>query len=221
MEYLKQNLISKGSAETIVNSILSDKESWVDGKKTAGSQAAKVKRNLQLSRDSYVSKLQADQVAQEISNNDLLKSFCLPKSIHGLMFTRTGIGDSYGMHVDNPYMSSGRSDLSFTLFLNEKDEYEGGNLCIQTMQDVKKIKLNAGQIVIYPSTSLHAVEPVTKGERIVCIGWIQSHIKSSEDRNLLFNLNAGARGILAAQGRSDELDLIFQAYSNLIRRLGD
>ena len=128
MEYLAHNLISPNLSEAIVNSILSDQEAWADGKKTAGSHAAKVKNNFQLSRDSDVSRIQTEQVSKEISNNELIKCFCLPKSIHGLMFTRARSGHSYGMHVDNPYMKSGRSDLSFTLFLSEKDEYEGGNL---------------------------------------------------------------------------------------------
>ena len=137
------------------------------------------------------------------------------------MFSRTSTGDGYGAHVDNAYMSSGRSDLSFTLFLTDPNTYEGGELCIQTIQGSKEIKLKEGQIVIYPSTSLHSVKTVTQGERLACIGWIQSHIASNEDRNILFGLDAGARGLLAKEGKSPELDLIFQSYNNLLRRLGD
>ena len=89
------------------------------------------------------------------------------------------------------------------------------------MQDTKQIKLSQGEIIIYPSTSLHSVAKVNSGKRIVCVGWIQSYIKNNDDRNSLFGLDAGARKLLADHGRSAELDLIFQSYSNLLRRLGD
>ena len=137
------------------------------------------------------------------------------------MFSKTNQGQKYGKHIDNPFMSGGRSDLSFTLFLSNKNSYEGGELCIQGIQEEEEIKLNSGEIFIYPSTSLHAVKEVTAGERVVCVGWIESYVKSEEDRNSLFILDAGAKGILSKHGRSPELDLIFQSYSNILRTLGD
>ena len=127
----------------------------------------------------------------------------------------------YGRHIDNPFMSSGRSDLSFTLSLTDRNNYEGGELIIEEMNEDKSFKLNAGEIIIYPSTYLHSVKKVTKGERLVCIGWIESYVKSAEEREYLFDLDAGARGLLAKNGRSDELDLIFKSYSNLLRLLGN
>ena len=127
------------------------------------------------------------------------------------MFTQSLAGDGYGTHIDNPYMPSGRSDLSFTLFLNEPTDYEGGELTIQTIHKTEKIKLSAGEMIIYPSTQLHSVAEVKDGERYVCVGWIQSYVQNNEDRNFLFGLDAGAKGLLAKHGRSDELDLIFQA----------
>ena len=126
----------------------------------------------------------------------------------------------YGRHTDNAYMSSGRADLSFTIFLNSKNNYEGGALSIESFNSVEKFKLDAGEIIIYPSTYLHSVEEVLDGERIVFIGWIESYIKSIEDRESLFDLDAAARSLLAKYGRSDEVDLIFKSYSNLLRRLG-
>ena len=87
--------------------------------------------------------------------------------------------------------------------------------------NAEKIKLSAGEIIIYPSTQLHSVAEVINGERFVCVGWIQSYVQNNEDRNFLFGLEAGAKGLLAKHGRSEELDLIFQSYSNLLRRLGD
>ena len=221
MEYLTHSLIDPSEALQIVNKLKAEKSSWQDGKKTAGSHSAKIKSNFQLDKNSKLSIELRDIVVNKIISNPLLKSFTLPSLIHGVMFTQSLAGDGYGSHVDNPYMPSGRSDLSFTLFLNAPEDYKGGELCIQTINTTEKIKLSAGEMIIYPSTKLHSVAEVDFGERHVCIGWIQSYVKSNEDRNFLFGLDAGAKGILAKHGRSDELDLIFQAYSNLLKRLGD
>ena len=137
------------------------------------------------------------------------------------MFTKSSENMNYGRHIDNPYMSSGRSDLSFTLSLTNKEFYKGGELIIETMNSEEKFKLSAGEIIIYPSSYLHSVNEVTKGERLVCVGWIESYVKSTEEREYLFDLDAGARGLLAKYGRSDEVDLIFKSYSNLLRILGN
>ena len=127
----------------------------------------------------------------------------------------------YGRHIDNAYMSSGRADLSFTIFLNFKDEYEGGALSIEGFNSEKNFKLDAGEIIIYPSTFLHSVEEVITGERLVFIGWIESYVKSIEEREYLFDLDAAARSLLAKYGRSEEVDLIYKSYSNFLRRLGN
>lgn len=221
MEHLIHQLINKEKSEQIKHLILKDNSLWEDGKKTAGAHASIVKDNLQLNKSSETSIENTNKIISAIKSDQLIKSFALPKKVHSLMFTKTSIGQGYGMHIDNPYMKSGRSDLSFTLFLNDPNEYEGGELCIQTNQEFDEIKLEIGQILLYPSTTLHSVKKVLKGERIVCVGWIHSYVKSIEDRNLLFALDAGAKGILAKQGRSPELDLIFQSYGNLLRKLGD
>ena len=117
-------------------------------------------------------------------------------------------------------MSSGRSDLSFTISLTNREDYQGGELLIETMNLDKELKLDAGEIIIYPSTYLHSVKEVKNGERLVCVGWIESYVKSIEEREYLFDLDAGAKGLLAKHGRSDELDNIFKSYSNLLRLLG-
>ena len=221
MEYLTHSLLEKSEALDIVKKLKAEKSSWQDGKKTAGSHAAKIKQNFQLDKNSAISIEIKDFVINKIISNPLLKSFTLPSLVHGVMFSRSLAGDGYGVHIDNPYMPSGRSDLSFTLFLNEATDYKGGELCIQTINKNEKIKLSAGEMIIYPSTQLHSVTQVKEGERYVCVGWIQSYVQNNEDRNFLFGLDAGAKGLLAKHGRSDELDLIFQAYSNLLRRLGD
>lgn len=193
---------------------------WEDGKKTAGKQAAQVKKNLQLRRDSDLSKKFSNLIIKKILSNELIKSFSLPKKVHGTFFSKSVVGMKYGVHIDNPYMSSGRADLSFTIFLSSKDNYEGGALIIEDFNSEEKFKLNAGEIIIYPSTYLHSVEEVFEGERLVFVGWIESYIKSIEEREYLFDLDAAARSLLNKYGRSNEIDLIFKSYSNLLRRLG-
>ena len=221
MNYLTHQLLNTEEIEHTINEIEKENHGWEDGKYTAGSHASKVKNNLQLNRNSDKSKKLSLLITQKILNNDLIKSFTLPKHIHGIMFTKSSKGMSYGRHIDNAYMSSGRADLSFTIFISEKSQYEGGELLIENLTSENKFKLNKGEIIIYPSTYLHSVKEVLNGERIVCVGWIESYIKSIEEREYLFDLDAGARSLLAKHGRSDELDLIFKSYSNLLRVMGD
>jgi len=221
MNYLTHQLLIQEEIEQIITNLKKENNPWEDGKKTAGSHASKVKNNLQLKRESNMSKELSLLVKQKMLNNDLIKSFSLPKYIHGIMFTKSSKGMCYGRHIDNAYMSSGRADLSFTIFLSEKSQYEGGELLIENLNSESKFKLKSGEIIIYPSTYLHSVKEVLNGERIVCVGWIESYVKSVEEREYLFDLDAGARSLLAKHGRSDELDLIFKSYSNLLRVMGN
>ena len=221
MNYLTHQLLNPQEINILKKNINLQDISWEDGKKTAGNHAAKVKDNLQLDRSSNISKKCAALIEKKILNDVLIKSFALPKRIHGTMFTKSLQGMKYGRHIDNAFMSSGRADLSFTIFLNEKDKYAGGELLIEGLNSEDKFKLDSGGIIIYPSTYLHSVEEVIDGERIVIVGWIESYVKSIEEREYLFDLDAGAKALLAKHGRSDELDLIFKSYSNLIRTLGD
>lgn len=221
MNYLTHQLLNPQEIDLLnINLDLPDLP-WEDGKKTAGNHAAKVKDNLQLSRNSTISKKYAGLIERKILNDVLIKSFALPKRIHGTMFTKSLKGMKYGRHIDNAFMSSGRADLSFTIFLNEKNKYSGGELLVEGLNSEDKFKLDSGYIIIYPSTYLHSVQEIMSGERIVFIGWIESYVKSIEEREYLFDLDAGARTLLAKNGRSDELDLIFKSYSNLLRTLGE
>ena len=221
MNYLTHQLLNSEELEILRKNLDKDDLSWEEGKKTAGKQAAKVKNNLQLNRESDISKKYAELISKKILNDNLIKSFALPKRIHGIMFSKSTKGMGYGRHIDNSYMSSGRADLSFTIFLNSKNNYDGGELSIESINSEENFKLNSGEIIIYPSTYLHSVKEVTKGERFVCVGWIESFVKSIEEREYLFDLDAGAKGLLAKYGRSDELDLIYKSYSNLLRLLGN
>ena len=221
MNYLTHQLLNSEELKILRKNLDEEDLFWEDGKHTAGKHAAEVKNNLQLKRDSSISKKFSGLITKKILSNELVKSFALPKKIHGTIFSKSKIGMKYGRHIDNAYMSSGRADLSFTIFLNCKESYEGGELSIEYFNSEEKFKLNEGEIIIYPSTYLHSVEEVLNGERLVFIGWIESYIKSIEEREYLFDLDAAARSLLAKYGRSEELDLIFKSYSNLLRRLGN
>ena len=221
MNYLTHQLLNAKEINLLKKELEEANEDWEDGKNTAGSHASKVKNNLQLKRQSDISKKLSTLVKKKLLNNELIKSFTLPKHFHGIMFTKSLKGMSYGRHIDNAFMSSGRADLSFTIFLSEKNQYEGGELLIENLNTENAFKLNLGEILIYPSTYLHSIREVQKGERMVCVGWIESYVKSIEEREYLFDLDAGAKSLLAKHGRSDELDLIFKSYSNLLRVLGN
>ena len=221
MNYLNHQLLNLEEIKLLKNNLEKEEQNWEDGRKTAGKQAAKLKNNLQLRRDSALSKKYTELIYKKILNDDLIKSFALPKKIHGGMFIKSSKGMKYGTHIDNAFMSSGRSDLSFTLFLNEKVNYKGGELLIESINSEEKFKLNCGEIIIYPSKYLHSVKEVVNGERLVFVGWIESYVKSIEEREYLFDLDAGAKSLLAKHGRSEELDLIFKSYSNFLRVLAD
>lgn len=221
MNYLTNQLLNQEEIEAFVKNLNKEKNLWEDGKLTAGSHASKVKNNLQFNKGSEISKKLSYLIKKKLLSNSLIKSFALPKTIHGIMFTKSLNNMHYGRHIDNPFMSSGRSDLSFTISLTDKNTYTGGELIIEEMNSEKEFKLNAGEIIIYPSTYLHSVKEIKNGERLVCVGWIESYVKSIEEREYLFDLDAGAKGLLAKNGRSDELDLIFKSYSNLLRLLGN
>ena len=220
MNYLTLQLLSTDELKILRKNLDNKELPWEDGKRTAGEHAAKVKNNLQLNRDSDLSKSLSKLITKKILSNEIIKSFALPKKIHGTIFSKSKKGMKYGQHIDNPYMSSGRADLSFTIFLSNKKDYKGGCLSIESFNSEEKFKLNAGEIIIYPSTYLHSVEEVIDGERLAFIGWIESYVKSIEEREYLFDLDAAARSLLAKHGRSEEVDLIFKSYSNLLKRLG-
>ena len=220
MNFLTHPLLNSKELEILIANLDKEQLFWEDGKQTAGKHAAKLKNNLQLKRDSDLSKKFSRLIIKKILSNELIKSFALPKKVHGTIFSKSTKGMKYGRHIDNAYMSTGRADLSFTIFLSSEDKYEGGELSIENLNSEEKFKLSAGKIIIYPSTYLHSVEEVLDGERLVFLGWIESYVKSIEEREYLFDLDAAARSLLAKYGRSNEVDLIFKSYSNLLRRLG-
>ena len=221
MEYLSTPLITADQVCALRRQLQAEGLPWKDGRLTAGQQAASVKRNAQLDPACALNASITEFVIDRLRTNPLTKSYALIRRVHSLLISRFESGDGYGWHVDNPFSKHGRRDLSFTLFLSDKADYSGGELMIQASQDVSEVRLDAGDVILYPSSSLHCVAPVSAGVRFACVGWIESYVKSVEDRALLFHLDSGSKGLLARHGRSDELDLIFQAYTNAVRRLAD
>jgi PKHD-type hydroxylase len=158
---------------------------------------------------------------EPLLRHPLLQSAALPVTVPGLLFSRSGPGDGYGRHVDNAFMAGGRSDLSFTLFLSDPSGYEGGALVLESPSGEEALRLPAGHALVYPSTLLHRVEPVTQGERLVAVGWIQSRVRDADQRELLFELDTARRTLFRQEGKSDVFDLISRSYTNLLRRWGE
>ena len=163
-----------------------------------------------------------DELSQLVSDNMVVKAAAQPRRFSPVIISRTGVGGKYGAHVDNALMGRGaqrlRTDLSFTLFLTPPGEYEGGELVIHAAGMTQELKGEAGNLVLYPSGSIHEVKPVTKGTRIVCIGWIESTVADPAQREMLFDLE-NLRASLRAQlpGQSAELLTLDKTIANLLR----
>lgn len=197
---------------------------FIDGKATAGWHAKLVKNNTQLKKSTDLAQQLETVVREALEGNLLLKTAIKPKVIHSITFSRYETGMSYGSHTDNAFMGKQnfwRSDVSFTLFLNDPASYEGGELTIETMQGDRTYKLEAGSALVYPSSFLHQVEPVTQGERLVAVGWIQSLIRDPAKREILFDLDTVRRSIFAKEGKTIEFDLLSKSHANLLRRWGE
>ncbi|MEM6908790.1 MAG: Fe2+-dependent dioxygenase [Pseudomonadota bacterium] len=195
---------------------------WRDGKATAGKVARAVKHNEQAIMTEPAGRKLRDTLMPLITDNAVLKAAARPRRFSNLLISKTGGGGHYGAHVDNALMGSGsarlRTDMSFTLFLTPPSAYEGGELVIHAAGMNSAVKGEAGQLVLYPSSSIHEVRPVTKGERIVCVGWIESLIPDPAQRELLFdleNLRVSLRERLPAQ--AGELLTLDKTIANLLR----
>ena len=192
------------------------KAEFVDGKVTAGWYAKQVKHNQQLKRDA--GREMEATVKEALSRHPLFQVAVRPKQLHSLRFSRYGVGMSYGTHADNAMMGGCRSDVSFTLFLNDPADYEGGELVVEGADDEQRYKLEAGSAIIYPSSTLHRVNEVTQGQRLVVVGWVQSLIRDPAQRELLFDIDTVRRSIFAQHGKTAEFDLLSKSVSNLLRR---
>jgi PKHD-type hydroxylase len=193
-----------------------------DGKATAGGNAAKVKNNEQVSSDPDLPdpKLpeMQDLVAKLLWNNGLFYAAAQPKEILSPLFSRYTAGKSYGLHMDNALMGDMRIDLSLTLFLSDPAEYDGGELVIYFPTGERSIKLPARHAVLYPTTALHRVAEVTKGQRLVAVTWIRSLVRDPAKREILFDLKTAHHRLDSQLGKTPEIDLVSKTHTNLLRR---
>lgn len=203
---------------------------WADGLETAGRQSALRKRNRQLGQDSPAARETGATITRALGSNALFVSAALPKTIFPPLFNRydADSGDAFGDHVDNAirFLPGGggriRTDLSATLFLSEPEEYDGGELVIEDSYGSHQVKLPAGDMILYPATSLHRVEPVTRGTRFASFFWIESMVRDDGQRTLLLDMDAATR-TLAEQIGDDHPAIVSLTgtYHNLIRRWAD
>lgn len=207
---------------------LIDDADWVDGRVTAGKQSAAAKKNTQLPEESDAARKAQALVSIALANHPLFLSAALPLKLFPPLFNRYDVGDGFGAHVDNamrPVKNSHervRTDLSATLFLTDPEDYDGGVLTIETQFGAQEVKLPAGDMVLYPSSSLHSVSEVTRGARVSSFFWLQSMIRDEAQRTLLFDMDQSIQALTAELGeKHGEVVRLTGIYHNLIRRWAD
>jgi PKHD-type hydroxylase len=194
---------------------------WVDGRATAGYQSARTKKNMQLRTDSPLALELGDMILKALERN------ALPLRVFPPLFNRYQEGESFGTHVDNAVRQipgtnhSVRTDLSATLFLNEPGEYDGGELVVEDLYGVHRVKLPAGHLILYPASSLHHVTPVTRGARVASFFWIQSMVKDDAERTLLFDLDMATQQVNRDLPEHRAGIQLTNIYHNLLRRWAD
>jgi PKHD-type hydroxylase len=213
MQIVIGNLLSADEIDLIRATLA--QATFVDGRETAGIAARLVKNNRQASdrKTETVRKL----VEERILAHEVFAMAVRPKALTPVMFSRYEPGMQYGSHVDDPLMQGLRTDVSFTLFLSEPDSYAGGELVIEGASGEDSVKLAAGSLIAYPSTALHRVAAVTRGERLAAVGWARSYVRDGARRELLFELDTARRQLFKREGKSAEYDLVSKSLANLLR----
>jgi PKHD-type hydroxylase len=204
-----------------------DAANWVDGRITAGHQSAKAKDNAQLPEDSPIARQLGQMILASLERHPLFLAGALPLKIFPPMFNRYASGQSFGNHVDNAIRQVRntphrvRTDISATLFLAQPSEYDGGELMIDDTYGSHSVKLPAGDLVLYPATSLHRVQPVTRGARIASFFWIQSMVRDDGERTLLFDLDLAIQRLGGDLPDHPTVVQLTGIYHNLLRRWAD
>lgn len=208
------------------------KAEWVDGRVTAGAQSGQEKRNLQIPEHSPATRALGDVILSALGRNELFTSAALPLRVFPPLFNRYDGGMAFGSHIDNairfvkPSLGSGapirvRTDLSATLFLSDPADYDGGELVIEDTYGEHRVKLPAGDMVLYSATSRHHVTPVTRGSRWASFFWIQSMIRDERARQMLFEMDGAIQNLRRQLGDSGDLITLTGLYHNLVRRWAD
>nr|WP_218167436.1 MULTISPECIES: Fe2+-dependent dioxygenase [unclassified Pseudomonas] len=218
-------LLSAEEVEVAVATLLD--QPWVDGKVTAGQRSARAKNNRQLSEDAPVAIRLGEQILSRLSDNALFMSAALPKKIYPPLFNRYSGGEAFDWHIDNAIRGLKgvrervRTDISATLFLADPASYGGGELVIRDTFGEHAVKLPAGHLLIYPGSSLHKINPVTRGERIASFFWIESLVREDSQRQLLLDMDVAIQRLTAQHADDHALLQLSGAYHNLLRRWSD
>lgn len=200
---------------------------WVDGKESAGEQAREVKRNVQIRINSETYETLGDLILRALGRNALFNSVAIPLRVRSPMFNRYDVGMSYGAHVDGaihtvPGAPRMRADLSSTLFLSDASEYDGGELVIQRLHSTETYKLNAGDLLVYPTDTIHSISPISRGSRLAAFFWTQSTVRSHEQRAILHELDMAIVQIRQVMPDSHPAVLsLTNAYHNQLRLSAD
>lgn len=200
-----------------------DATDWIDGRETVGEQGAQVKRNRQLSEQSPVGRELAKTVLAALAHNPLFFSAALPARFVPPLFNRYEGGEHYGLHIDGAVrtLPGGgqqlRTDLSCTLFLCEPEDYDGGELEVVDTYGTHEVKLPAGDLILYPSSSLHRVHPVTRGARVCSFFWLQSMVRDNQQRAMLFELDQSIQKLRGRLAECEETVALTGHYHNLLR----
>lgn len=197
-------------------------DAWVDGRVTAGYSGAPVKRNQQIAEHTPIARELGDVILSAIERHPLFISAALPNQVYPPLFNRYEGGMTFGSHVDGavrvlPNGVKLRTDVSVTLFLSAPDEYDGGELVIEDAYGVQEIKLPAGDMIVYPATSLHQVTPVTRGVRVAIFFWVQSLVRSDAQRALLFDMDTAIQRLNASDADAQARRSLVGCYHNLLR----
>ncbi|UUY00525.1 Fe2+-dependent dioxygenase [Sphingomonas sp. J315] len=205
-----------------------DAAEWIDGNATSGHQSALAKQNEQLPEDSAAAKAAGKLVLDALGRSPLFFAAALPLKVFPPLFNRYGVGQTFGVHVDSAIrIQRGtdfriRSDLSMTVFLEDSAAYDGGELVIEDQYGVQRVKLPAGHAILYPSSSLHKVEPVTRGTRVASFFWLQSMVRDDGARRILFDLDQSVQRLTGQVGGTDRSVIeLTGVYHNLLRRWAD
>ncbi len=206
---------------------LLEKDNWIDGRVTAGHQSGRAKNNFQLPENHDDGKKLGDTILAALENNPLFMSAALPLKVFPPLFNRYQNGQSFGNHVDNAIRQvTGtphrvRTDLSATLFFSNPDEYEGGELVVEDTYGVHSVKLPAGDLILYPASSLHHVRPITRGTRLASFFWVQSMVRDDGERTILFDLDVAIQRLASDVSEHPSVMELTSLYHNLLRRWAD
>jgi PKHD-type hydroxylase len=216
------------SAEQVADSRRQlDAAEWIDGRVTAGHQSARAKDNVQLPEDSPIAKQLSQMVLAALERSPMFVAAALPLKIFPPLFNRYAGGQSFGVHVDNAIRQVRntphrvRTDISATLFLSQPDEYDGGELVVEDTFGTHSVKLPAGDLILYPASSLHRVQPISRGARVASFFWIQSMVRDDGQRTILFDLDLAIQRLGAEVPNHPSLVQLTGTYHNLLRRWAD